>query len=328
MTIWDQAHIEQLILQGVEENLTLDYKAAGALSKNDSKKSEITKDVSAMANSTGGIIIYGIAEDKTNRHLPGAIDPVDRNQFPKEWLEQIIGNIRPKIDGLVIHPISINNNPNDVVYVVEIPQSYTAHQAHDKRYYKRYNFESVAMEDYEIRDIMGRRQHPLIDLKFNILITVEYSESGHLPTKKFDMLTLNVVMINTGIVYAQYVQANIKIPCEIEHKAFMKQYRANAYGLPVPDANFDQYCTYYRDNTERDFIRSENRYIPEYGPSRYVPILPKTEKQIEGFRLRDNFEAMDWSKHNIKWTIYADNAPPYSSEIAINDIQILDKRKV
>src|SRR5690242_11383428 len=105
--VWDQPRIEEYITQGIEESLRLDYKAAGSLAQNPDKKKEITKDVSAMANSAGGIIIYGMTEDATNRHLPGAIDPVDRNQISKEWLEQITSNIRPKIDGLVIYPVSI-----------------------------------------------------------------------------------------------------------------------------------------------------------------------------------------------------------------------------
>lgn len=40
---------------------------------------------------------------------------------------------------------------------MNIPKSNTAHQAFDKKYYKRYNFESVAMEDYEIKDIINRQ---------------------------------------------------------------------------------------------------------------------------------------------------------------------------
>lgn len=54
--------LEQLISNEIEENLHLDYKSAGALSKIDKKKDEITKDVSALANSDGGIIVYGINE--------------------------------------------------------------------------------------------------------------------------------------------------------------------------------------------------------------------------------------------------------------------------
>lgn len=49
-----QADLQNLIDSEVEENLNLDYKAAGALEKNPKKKDEVSKDVSAMANSAGG----------------------------------------------------------------------------------------------------------------------------------------------------------------------------------------------------------------------------------------------------------------------------------
>ena len=40
----------------------------GALSKDDKKKAEIAKDVSAFANSDGGIILYGIEEQEHKAH--------------------------------------------------------------------------------------------------------------------------------------------------------------------------------------------------------------------------------------------------------------------
>ena len=81
----------------------------------------------------------------------------------KEWLDQVINSrISPKIDGIRINPIPLKTtNLGQCAYVVWIPQSNTAHQASDKRYYKRYNFESVAMEDYEIRDAMSRSKYPI-----------------------------------------------------------------------------------------------------------------------------------------------------------------------
>jgi predicted HTH transcriptional regulator len=159
---WDQAAIQLYIDDGIQESLSLEYKAADALGKSDGKKKEITKDVSAMANSAGGVIIYGVAEyqDSAKQHLPEKIDPVNQTEFSKEWLQQVINTIRPRVDGIAITSVPIANTLTDVVYVVEIPQSTTAHQATDWRYYKRYNFLSIPMEDYEIRDVMGRQQHP------------------------------------------------------------------------------------------------------------------------------------------------------------------------
>jgi len=59
---WNEAKLKELIRDKIEESFTLEYKSAGALSRDSKAKLEITKDVSAMANSDGGVLIYGLAE--------------------------------------------------------------------------------------------------------------------------------------------------------------------------------------------------------------------------------------------------------------------------
>ena len=49
--------IEDLIKNEVEESLHLDYKEARALGKEETKKADITKDVSSFANADGGVIV-------------------------------------------------------------------------------------------------------------------------------------------------------------------------------------------------------------------------------------------------------------------------------
>jgi len=163
-TAWTESRLNKLIADGVEEGPELEYKAAPALDKN--AKDEITKDVSAFANSNGGILIYGVAEsrDKARQHLPERIDPVNRIAFPKEWLEQVMGMIRPRLSALRIHPVKLSSGPSDVAYVVEIPKGETAHQATNLRFYRRYNFEAVPMLEHEIRDIMNRGKSPKLSV--------------------------------------------------------------------------------------------------------------------------------------------------------------------
>ena len=196
---WDQARIQQLIDDEIEESLTLEYKSAPALSRSDGKKREITKDVSAVANSAGGIIIYGIAEyeEKDKRHLPLKIDPVDRLKFSGEWLQQILNEIRPRLEGLAIHPVTITSDPSRVVYVVEVDASVVPHQAKDHRYYKHYNFQSAPMEDYEIQDIRRRR------ISHSQLIRFEVVSSGSM----FELL-----VTNDGDAIAEDVQFNFLTP--------------------------------------------------------------------------------------------------------------------
>jgi hypothetical protein len=168
---WNRERLEQIISEKIEEHSQLDYKAAASLDRSDKAKAEITKDVSAFANSNGGTIIYGVAEFADKKHLPEKVDPVDGKAFSKEWLDQIIGQIQPRVAGLRIIPVRVGPGDTDLCYVVEIPRGETAHQAKDLKYYRRYNFESVAMQDYEIRDVMGRRSHPKLDLKVRLFQT-------------------------------------------------------------------------------------------------------------------------------------------------------------
>lgn len=153
--------IEDLIANEVEENIHLDYKAAGALDKDDRKRSEITKDVSAFANSDGGIIVYGVSEED---HKPKRICPIDGRIYTKEWLENVIQLIQPRIENVMIYPIRVDDIGQSI-YVVKIPRSGDApHMAKDKRYYKRFNFKSEPMEDYEVKDLYNRISVPKLEI--------------------------------------------------------------------------------------------------------------------------------------------------------------------
>ena len=312
--VWDEARVQQYINDGTEESLNLDYKAAGALGRSDGKKKEITKDVSAMANSDGGKIIYGISE---NGHLPGALDPIHRQDFSKEWLEHIVGNIRPKIDGLIIHPVPIDNSNSDVVYVVEIPKSHTAHQATDNRYYKRHNFESVPMEHFEILDVLNRQQHPRIDLEFKLR---KNKEGG----QRNPPYELEISMANTSNVFAQYVVAQIEMPSKMVHDV-------GKHGISVPRRQIkpEEVATFRRDNTIQDVVGVDGSYsLRRYGPKRYDPLLPtlkfKTGSiKVSGF-VNDGF----LHRASIRWTTYADSAPPHSGEVAISNIPIHDGGRI
>ena len=151
--------ITALIDNEAEESVHLDFKAAGALSKDYKKKTEIAKDVSAFANSDGGIIVYGIEEQEHKAH---ALSYIDGNTYTKEWLEQVIqDNIQRRIEGLEIFPIRDNGDITKSIYIVKIPRSSnTPHMSADKCYYKRNNFRSVKMEEYEVRDLFYREATP------------------------------------------------------------------------------------------------------------------------------------------------------------------------
>ena len=304
---WTEARLQQLIDNKIQENANLDYKSSGALGKSDGKKKEITKDVSAMANSAGGIIIYGISEyqEATKKHLPEKIDPVDQEEFPKEWLESIINNIQPRIVGVEIIPISLSSGKSDVVYVVKIPQSTTAHQAQDYRYYKRYNFSSRPMENHEIMDVMGRSKFPIIDLGFSF----EERKLSSLPVSK----KLIIRAKNIGQKYAKYVNCSIYLPESLAtHKGIM-------FNKGIEEINGIKYFVLSEKNTRRDVMKTGEN-LETYGTSWFDPILP-ARYHIWHWRLPKSFDPQTLNTdEKILWKVYADNAPPKEGELLIKEI--------
>ncbi|MFL5738616.1 MAG: helix-turn-helix domain-containing protein [Flavisolibacter sp.] len=313
--------IQSFINEGIEESLHLDYKAGDALQKTDSRKKEVSKDISAMANSAGGTIIYGIREFASpgKRHLPEKLDPVDRSEFTREWLEQVINsNIQPKIDGVTITPVTIDGSEK-VVYVLDIPQSGTAHQAADKRYYKRYNFESVAMEDYEIRDVMSRLKTPLLTLEFvlekKLRIEKDPISGGPMVSmawqkrepKTWTEYMLKVAIRNEGKIFANYVNYYLEIDQAILYKADDWENAKDKPGMKV----------IYGENTVREVVDVQHiihNVIKKYGPSRFDPVLPGTRSRYETIRLANDLTSFNFP---LRWIIYADNAEPRIGEISL-----------
>lgn len=301
--------INNLISNQIEESLNLEYKSADALKNTDNNKKEISKDVSSMANSSGGLIIYGIKEyDGQNEHLPEAITPIERKEVSKEWLEDVItSNIYPKIEDLRIHPVKLDNE-NQVVYVIEIPQSTTAHQAKDLRYYRRYNFKSQPMHDYEIRDVMNRSKHPIIDIEFYIQKCKEFILSSAV-YKGEDCNQINYYLmydlVNNGTILANYITVEIELPKNILNYPETKNYRDEEYTKEI------------HNNTTRD-IMSFSKGSPNYGPARYTPLLPKLKDN--GYRVT-LCDSPKLDNRIINWTIYADNAPPRKGSIQLHQIK-------
>ncbi|KRE13457.1 hypothetical protein ASE63_18465 [Bosea sp. Root381] len=161
------ADLQAVIDGGIGESLHLDFKRGDALAKSDGKKREMAKDVSAMANSDGGQIIYGIDEDGAGNATSWA-PPADRS-INADWIGQVLDqNVSPRIEGLRIREIPAPGS--GLAFVVAAPRAITRapHQASDKRYYRRHERESVPMYDYEVREAMRRLQDPQLYCRFSL----------------------------------------------------------------------------------------------------------------------------------------------------------------
>jgi hypothetical protein len=234
--------LEKLHTNQVMESATLEYKASAAVDQ--SKKDEIAKDISAMANAEGGQFVYGMTEAS---HLPAGLDSgINPKPFDGLWFEQVIQqNVRPQIEGLNILQIPLK--AGNYATVVTVPKSRTIHQTKDGRYYRRRNFRNDIMEDYEVREAMTRNTNPelyiLIELSpetFPLVYSqgAEYSNpvtlSFHLGNKSNTPALYSLVSI--------YIDDKLKITSTGVFKGPLKQVTAQGRefdvytkGLSVPE---------------------------------------------------------------------------------------------
>ncbi|MCE5252054.1 ATP-binding protein [bacterium] len=300
---WDQEIIQHYIDNGIEESTGLEYKGADSLDKSDGKKKEIAKDVSGMANASGGLIFYGIQEyqEKSHKHKPEKIDPIDRTQYSKEWLEQVIAsNIQPPISGFTIYPVPINTGTDHVVYVVEVPQSMTAHQVtqnKDYRYYIRLNFEVIPMEDYQIRDVMNRANKPDVVVEFKYIVITDI---GSIHEYK-----LGIKIINKSHLLVNHCMLEFSFPDLKKHDGS----DAVMYEV-IPDYSSDKIWVKKESGSIHVVYRSDD------------VLFPKQEKEIgDIFTLQYKFNRDIFNNLNrypkIKWTLYADDMIPKNGEMSV-----------
>ena len=152
--------IQALIDSHAEEGVHLELKRANALSKENADK--VTKTFSAFANSDGGVVLYGVAEED---HVASDYSFVDGNKITSEYISMLARYVQPAIEGLTIYPIRKDDDFSKSIYVVKVPRSDKApHMAKDHKYYKRNNVESIPMEDFDVKDVMSRIHNPKLGI--------------------------------------------------------------------------------------------------------------------------------------------------------------------
>ncbi|MGH6710925.1 MAG: AlbA family DNA-binding domain-containing protein [Bradyrhizobium sp.] len=159
-----------LYIGNVKEGLYLEYKASEAVDKRDDKKKlEIARDVSAFANSMGGQIVYAMTEID---HEPAGLDEgIDPKTYTTIWFEQILQqHVTPNLVGLKIDHIPLASGK--VAVRIDVPAgSGDPHQVSDGKYYRRHNFNRLAMDHYEIKGLFYRTTTP--DLFLNLSLSPE-----------------------------------------------------------------------------------------------------------------------------------------------------------
>lgn len=158
---WIEEDILDLVKDRVEESLTLEFKGCDSL-RNKRWREELAKDVSAFANSAGGAIVYGIKENSLTHEAEAVDDGYDPQEMNKETLQRVVDSrIHRRIQGIRYNVIELTvTRPGQILFVLQIPESNSAPHMAEHRFYKRFEYESKPMEEYEIRERYRRETFP------------------------------------------------------------------------------------------------------------------------------------------------------------------------
>jgi hypothetical protein len=299
---WTVDDIYAVLASGEQENVSLEYKASLAIGEwTDRNRNELAKDLCAFANSAGGIIIIGIGEIE---HKPGIIDDgVDTRRVSKEAIESALAaRIAPRIEGLTIKEIPNPRQPDHAYFVIGIPRSMRApHMCSPvHRYYKRYNFECVPMEHYEVEDVRRRQSEPALTFTCELQPLESPLSDGRRP------VALVAGVQNEGSVTARDVLVRLYIPRWLVGQITWSPngtHQSTSYnGQEV--YRFDSYL---RDNAGPIplFPRDDQPYLITRGTSRRIVLyLPEIETE-------------DFVKARLIAQLFADGMRMRSMEIAV-----------
>jgi hypothetical protein len=117
-----EADLLRLISEGVPESKSLDYKAELPPDNRDGHR-EFLKDVSALANTDGGDLLYGVAEQGgLATALPG-LDVPNQDMLRQQLENRLRDGLQPRIPDVRLHFISVSGKH---VLVVRVARSWAA----------------------------------------------------------------------------------------------------------------------------------------------------------------------------------------------------------
>lgn len=166
--------MEEFVARRQEENLHLDFKLVkdASLSSADDKKN-LACALSGFANSSGGLIVWGVDARKNSDGVDCAVAlrPVEQVSLLVGRLNSLTGEgVDPSVNQVQHRAIETEGGRGYALTVV--PESETGpHMAKlgENRYYKRIGDGFYKMEHYDIADMFGRRRRPKLKVFYRVV---------------------------------------------------------------------------------------------------------------------------------------------------------------
>ncbi len=261
--IIDINEINRCIAEKQEEHLTLEFKTVNHPDYNNENKGfdkkNISKIISGFANSTGGIVIWGI-EAKTNtegQDVAKAKRPIKELTKFLNLLNRLEGQaVTPTVTGIEHKKIVISDDTGFIKSF--IPQSDSApHMANfsEKHYYKRSGDSFYQCEHYDIIDMISRKRSP----RLKVSVRVIQKEMRHQSIYRWQVV-VSVINEGTNIAKYPYLALNFSL-------GFVK----DGFGI---DGN---------KGTGLAYVRNNLNYQHNYSGGIDRPIFPSAMVDVDKF---------------------------------------------
>ena len=284
-------NIQSLIDNSVRESDVLEYK--GAQRKfTDPERNEIAKDISAMANSGGGVIVYGVITDDNDKTRPIALNGLAVENI--ETFDRVRNStIRPPVERVQKKLIPRENPRVMVVYVP--PSEDPPHQSLvDKKYYRRSGAESIPMEHDLVALHFGRRLGPILSVEFDS-VTRPNNFSGGVSNEAI----LRVLVHNNGKRVGRFMVVVLFFP----DQGFVRQIREiNGRATNIDRLHPGKQVRQYTDN------------IGVSHPGTRQSILEL------GLVISDEFIRNHPDDPFVEWLVYSDNMSPRQGFVSLREI--------
>ena len=294
----DLDKIHEFLDDKQEEHLQLDFKEVGDSSMDKNDRKVFGKTMSGFANSSGGVIIWGVEACRQNGEeldVACSLPMVKDATLLLNKLNEHTGTlVSPIVEGVIHEPIIANSEGAGFVKTL-IPESLTGpHMSNrEKVYYKRSGDSFYKMEHFDIADMFGKRRKP--ELKLSLRKVTD---------ERRCLLAFGIENVGRGSAKSPLIGISVSNP-----------YQRWQYGI---DGN---------GNTGLPELREQARSNPYtlYGGNTNFIIHPDTRLEIDQFVIRrDIYDTEQHAEVKIRYFLASEDTETIRNtvEIHFNDMRV------
>src|SRR5690554_2662056 len=338
-----EADIKRLVENQIQESSNLDYKKELSISKDKDKK-EFLFDVTAMYNTDGGCLVFGIEEEKDkdnqNTGKPKEITGIEIQNSDKliQQIEDIVKNCtEPSINQLIINELEVEGQTVLILGIPKglgLPSMVTYNQIN--KFYKRRNSGKYAVDVYELNNMFMQNQvlkEKASDFRKKRIKTVLNQES--LPNlvvdNSFFVHIIPFSFLDNHIVdFSKAEKDNILDMRPIGTTGWDKMYNIDGYATFTTSSDRQQISSYnqifrngiYEAYTSELFFEDRNGNIAFNG----MAMIKETLRTIsEGLKVLNHMQfeppfLVSFSFHNVLGKLLYNDTSFYSKPFKQNEI--------